>query len=160
MDVEDDSVAISERVTVVKNVINQANISGTDPDRDLRVTSVELTLNAIAVVTAGGGIDFRLPVIGMKLKAGASITRRDTHTIDISLAPPDLVRQYEIRDREIETVLLNAIEAIRSTMTLAAQGDDPLLLASSSVELSFAITRDGSITLGVNGELTNEVTQR
>lgn len=158
MDVTDEGVAINELVTVVKNVIKLASISSTDAARDLRVGSVQLTLHAIATVTAGGGLDFRLPVLGMKLKVGASVTRRDTHTIELTLVPPDLAGQHETRDGEIEVVLLEAVEAIRSVMILAAAGDDPFVLKDGSVELSFAITRNGSITLGAEGELQNELT--
>ncbi len=160
MDVTDDSVAISELVTVVKDVIRLANISSTDTSRDLRVVSVQLTLNAIATVTAGGGLDLRIPVLGMKLRLGASVTRQDTHTIDMTLVPPDLLDQHEIREGEIEAVLLDAVEAVRTVMTIAAQGDDPFLLRTSTVDLSFAITKGGSIALGVNGELKDELTHR
>jgi Trypsin-co-occurring domain 2 len=160
MDVTDDSVAISELVTVVKNVIKLANISSTDMGRDLRVVSVQLTLNAVATITAGGGVDLRIPVLGMKLKLGASVTRRDTHAIDMTLVPPDLLEQHETREGEIEAVLLDAVEATRAVMTLAAQGDDQFLLTTSTVDLSFAITKSGSITLGVNGELKDELSHR
>jgi Trypsin-co-occurring domain 2 len=158
MDVTDDGVAINDLVVVVKNVIKLANMSSTDAGRDLRVTSVQLVLHAIATVSAGGGLDFRLPVLGMKLRVGASVTRRDTHTIDMTLVPPDLLGQHEIRDGEIETVLLDAVEAIRAVMTRAAQGDDPFLLRAGSVELGFAIAKDGTIALGASGELKDEVT--
>jgi hypothetical protein len=158
MDVTDDGVAINDLVVVVKNVIKLANMSSTDADRDLRVTSVQLVLHAIATVSAGGGLDFRLPVLGMKLRVGASVTRRDTHTIDMTLVPPDLLGQYETRDGEIETALLDAVEAIRAVMTLAAQGDDPFLLRAGTVELCFAVAKDGTIALGASGELKDEVT--
>jgi hypothetical protein len=152
-------VAIDELVTVVKNVIHRASMSTTDPDRDLAVTSVQLTLNAIATVTAGGGLDFRLPVLGMKLKLGASVTRRETHVIDMTLVPQRR-GGHEIRDGEIEAVLLDAVESIRRVMTLAAQGDDPFVLSRSSVDLCFAIAKDGSIALGASGELKDEVSHR
>lgn len=158
MDVTDEGVAINELVTVVKDVIKLANISSTDADRDLRVVSVQLTLNAIATRTIGGGLDFRLPVLGMKLKVGAAVTRQDTHRVEMTLIPPDLLPQHEIRDAEIETVLLDAIESIRTAMSLAAEGDDPFLLTASAVDVSFAIAKDGSITLGASGELKGEVT--
>ena len=52
----------------------------------------------------------------------------------------------------------DAIETIRAVVTRAVGGDDPFLLKGSTVELCFAVTKDGSITLGFNGELSNEVT--
>jgi hypothetical protein len=45
-------------------------------------------------------------------------------------------------------------------MISAAEGDDPFLLTNGTVDLSFAITKDGSVALGASGELTDEVTHR
>jgi hypothetical protein len=36
--------------------------------------------------------------------------------------------------------------------------DDPFVLTDSSVELSFCITDEGDISLGVDGSLSNELT--
>lgn len=160
MNVTDDSVAISDLVTTVKNVITAANISRTNEDRDLKITSVRLGLNAIATHSAGGGLDFRLPIIGMKLKVGATLTRHDTHSIEMTLMPADQAPRHEIRDEGIEIVLLEAIDSIRAVMSLAVGGDDPFLLATSAVDISFAIAKDGSITLGASGEFNGEVTHR
>jgi hypothetical protein len=91
--------------------------------------------------------------------SGGSVTRLDTHTIDIALVPPDLYEQHEIRDQPIETVLVKAIETIRRVISSAATGDDPFVLKSGTVDLCFVITEDGSITLGINGELKNKFTQ-
>jgi hypothetical protein len=159
MKVSSSGVAIDELVTAVKNAISTAGMSSTDADRDLRVASIRLTLNVVATVGIGGGLDFRVPFLGMKFKIGGSVTRYDTHTIDVTLVPPDLSERHEIRDQPIETVLVNAVETIRRTVQRAAGGDDPFVLETGSVALSFAITEDGSITLGFNGELKNEVTQ-
>lgn len=159
MKVSSNGVAIDELVAAVKNAIRMAGISSTDPDRDLRVASIQLTLNVVATVGAGGGLDFRVPFLGMKFKIGGSVTRLDTHTIDITLVPPDLSERHEIRDQPIETVLVKAIETIRRVIWRAAGGDDPFILKASTVAICFAITEDGSITLGFNGELKNEVAQ-
>jgi len=158
MDISDTGVAVEDLVDAIKNAIKVANISDADSDRDLRVVSILLTLNTIAALTAGGGMDFRVPFVGMKLKIGSSVTRRDTHTIGISLIPPYFRQQHEIRDHQIETVLVDAVETIRRVMTRAAEGEDPFLLETGSLDLSFAVTREGSITLGFDGELKDEVT--
>jgi len=44
-------------------------------------------------------------------------------------------------------------------VTKAAEGDDPWVLSASTIDISFAITEAGSISLGVDGDLANEVTQ-
>lgn len=115
-------------------------------------------LNTVATATAGGGVDFRIPFLGMKLQIGGTVTHRDTHTIGVTLVPADIHRRHEIRDSQVETLLLDAIATIRTVMTRAADGDDPFLLQTGMVELCFAITKDGTITLGVNGELKDEIT--
>jgi hypothetical protein len=156
MEVSDAGVAVNEVIDTVKNAIRLASISATDPGRDLRATSIELILNTVATTSAGGGVDFRVPFLGMKMSLGSAVTRRDTHSIDITLVPPDF--KYHVRDFAMATVLLDAIETIRAVVAQAAGGDDPFVLKSSRIELSFAVTADGSITLGFNGEFSNEVT--
>jgi hypothetical protein len=158
MDVAEGGVPVGELVAVIQNAVKRANVSTTDPDRDLRVVSVQLTLNAVASTTAGGRLDFRIPFLGMKFKLGSSVTRRDTHAIDMTLVPPDLLPQHEIRDGEVEAVLVDAIDTIRTVMARAGEGDDPFVLKDSTVDISFAVTVDGSISLGAEGELKDEVT--
>lgn len=157
MDVPDGGVPVEDVVGAVKNAIRTAGISAASGDRDLRVTEIRLSLRTVAALTVGGGVDFRVPFLGMRLTAGRAITRRDTHTIDIVMEPPDLSGRHEIRDGDVEGVLLDAIETVRAVLVTAADGDDPFLLRESTVELSFAIAADGSITLGFNGEFTNEI---
>ena len=89
MEVSDTGVAVDEVVSAVKNAIKLANISATDTGRTCESTSFQLILNTVATATAGGGVDFRVPFLGMKLSLGGTVTRRDTHTIDITLVPPD-----------------------------------------------------------------------
>jgi Trypsin-co-occurring domain 2 len=159
MKVSSDGVPVDELVDAVKNAIVTASLSSADTGRDLRVASIQLTLRVVATVSAGGGLEFRVPFLGMNLKVGGSVTRLDTHTIDITLVPPDLRTRHEIREQPIDTVLVQAIETIRRVVASAAGGDDPFVFKSGTVDLCFAVTEDGSITLGVNGELKKEVAQ-
>jgi hypothetical protein len=53
---------------------------------------------------------------------------------------------------------VNAIATIRDVMNKAAEGDDPWVLSAGTVDISFAITQTGTISLGVDGELVNELT--
>jgi hypothetical protein len=155
VEVSDTGVAVDEVIDAVKNAIKAANISATETARDLRVASLQLILNTVATVTVGGGVDFRVPFLGMKLSVGGTITKRDTHIVDITLVPPEI--KHQVRDSPVETVLLDAIETVRTVVAQAIGGDDPFLLKESTVELSFAITKDGSVALGFNGEFSNEV---
>ena len=53
---------------------------------------------------------------------------------------------------------MEAIETMRAIMTSAAEGDDPFTLLDSLVELSFGVAEDGTISLGIDTELKDEIT--
>jgi hypothetical protein len=156
--VTDDGTAVDDLLAAVKAAIKQANISATDADRDLTVAQVRVTLNTVATRTAGGGVDFRVPFIGMKLKFGAKVTHQNTHTIDVTLIPGRLP-QFEVRDTEVEQALVEAITTVRRIMAAGAHGDDPFDLQTGTIDLQFAVTRNGTVTFGVDADLTDEVTQ-
>jgi hypothetical protein len=157
MDVSANGIKADEVIGAVKNAIKLAGISATEDSRDLAVSSVQLTLNTVASYTAGGGVDFRVPFLGMKLTVGSTVSRHDTHALDIVMEPKDLANQREVRDGDVETALVDAIDTIRAITTRAITGDDPFILKHSTVELTFAITKDGTITLGFNGEFEDSV---
>jgi hypothetical protein len=156
--VTEEGVPIQEVIETIKQAIKAANLSSTDFDRDLRVGSVQLTLHAVATRSLGGGLDFRIPFIGMQVKLGSKLTRQDTHRIDICLVPPDLKGRPELRDSDLGSVFVDAINTIRAAVASAAAGDDPFTLTESTVRISFAVTAEGTISLGVDGGLTNELT--
>lgn len=158
MHVTEDGVPIQELIETIKQAIKTANLSSTDLDRDLRVGSVRLTLNAVATRSLGGGLDFRIPFIGMQVKVNGKLTKQDTHRIDISLVPPDLKSRPELRDGDLGSVFADAINTIRTAVASAATGDDPFTLTASVVNISFAVTAEGGISLGADGGLTNELT--
>ena len=159
MNVPDEGVSVDTLISVIKDSIKQAGVSRTSQTRDLQVASVQLILDVVASKTAGGGVDFRVPFIGMKLSLGAKVTKKDTHTIDMTLVPPEERDTRQVRGAEdVQEVLVDAITTIRDVMTKAAEGDDPWILSASTIDISFAITQTGTITLGVNGELADELT--
>jgi hypothetical protein len=156
--VTDQGVPVDTLISVVKDSIKMAGVSRTVQTRDLRVASVRLILEVVASKTAGGGLDFRVPFIGMKLHVGAKVTKKDTHTIDMTLVPPEDGDTRQVRGGEVEDALVNAIATIRHVMNKAAEGNDPWLLSAGTIDLAFAITRTGTITLGADGELASELT--
>lgn len=158
MKITDDGVPVNALISVVKESIKRAGVSSTSESRDLQVASFKLILDVVASSTSGGGVDFRVPFIGMKLRVGAKVTKKDTHTIDITLVPPKGQDIRQVRGGEVEDVLVTAIATIRDVMARAAEGDDPWVLSDSTIDISFAITQTGTITLGVDGELANELT--
>jgi len=156
--VTDTGVPVGTLISVVKDSIKQAGISRTSETKDLQVATVQLILQVVASKTAGGRLDFCVPFIGMKLSLGAKVTKKDTHTIDITLAPPEARATRQVRGGDVEEVLMNAIATIRDVTAKAAEGDDPWVLSASTIDICFAITQTGTISLGVDGELANELT--
>ncbi|GAA1852989.1 hypothetical protein GCM10009687_19650 [Asanoa iriomotensis] len=150
------TVPAEELVTEIQNAVKTANVSGST-SRDLVVRSAQLTLNVVAASSGGGKIDFRVPVIGLKLSLGAKVARTDTHTITVTLVPPE-PDEHEVRTGEVSRVLVEAIETIRRIIGAAADGPERMVMDSSSVELTFAVTEEGTISLGVDGELRDELT--
>ena len=159
MKVTDEGVPVEALISVVKDSIKRAGISRTSQNRDLQVASVQLILDVVAAKTAGGGLDFCVPFIGMKLRVGGKVTSKDTHTIDITLVPPERRATRPVRGGDVEDALVNAIATVHAVMAQAAAGDDPWVLSASTIDIRFAITETGTISLGIDGELANEVTQ-
>jgi hypothetical protein len=156
--VTDEGVPVDALISVVKDSIKRAGVSRTSQTTDLQVASVQLILEVVASKTAGGGVDFRVPFIDMKLSLGTNeVTRKDTHTIDMTLVPPEDQATRQVRSGDVEEALVNAIATIRHVMTKAAEGDDPWLLSAGTIDISFAITQTGTISLWANGELANEL---
>jgi hypothetical protein len=153
-----EGVPLDSRVEAVKASVRRAGVSRVSHPGDLQVASVQLILEAIASGTAGGGLDFRIPFIGMKLKLGTRVTKKDTHTIDMTLVPSaDTGRQVR-EGKDVEATLVNAIIAIRTVTSRAAQGDDPWILSEATIDITFAITQTGTISIGADGELSGELT--
>src|ERR1700722_16730323 len=135
MRVTEAGIPVEDLIEAIKQAIKAASISSTDTGRDLRVSAAHLTLHAVATRAVGGGIEFRIPFIGMPVKVGVKVTSQDTHQIDIGLVPPDLTDRPELREVDISSVLAEAITTIRAAMASAAGGDDPFTLTTSSVRI-------------------------
>jgi hypothetical protein len=157
MKVTDGGVPVETLISIVKDSIKAAGVSRTSGSPDLRVGSVRLILEVVASKAAGGKLDFCVPFIGMKLALGTKVTKQNTHTMDIALVPPPEAGRV-VRGGEVETALVDAITTIRRATASAAQGDDPWVLSEATVDICFAITRTGTISIGVDSDLTGEIT--
>ena len=52
-----------------------------------------------------------------------------------------------------------AVEQVRTTIARAGLGDDPFVLRDSTITMTFGVTAEGSIVLGFEGNLKDDVTQ-
>ncbi len=155
MKVTNGGVPAGELITVIKNSLESADVSSS---ADLQVASVQLILRVVATTTAGGGLSFRVPVLGMQMRLGARSTRQDTHILDITLKPPNRPTGRELRDGDVEEVLVEAITTLRAVIARAAEDPDPWILEVGTVDITFSVTDEGTISLGFEGELANELT--
>lgn len=158
MKVTEDGVPVQDVIAAVKLAIKEANVSATDEGRDLRVDSVKLILHALATRTLGGGLSFTVPFIGMPVRLGTKVTKSDTHEIEINLIPPGQDAEHEIREASLDLALVDAIETVRTVVASTSGGDDPFALNDAKITLSFAVTADGDISIGIDGSMTDEVT--
>lgn len=158
MKVTEDGVPVRDVIKAVKVAIKEANVSETDEGRDLRVGSVHLVLHALATRTVGGGLTFTVPFIGMPVRFGAKVTKSDTHEIEINLAPLALEPGEEVREASIDLALVDSIATIRAVLASAAVGDDPFMLNDAKITLSFAVTAEGTISIGIDGSMNDEIT--
>jgi Trypsin-co-occurring domain 2 len=159
MQIVDGGVPVAELISVVKESVRRAGVSPVSGHSDLQLSSVQLTLRVVASWSAGAGLNLRVPVIGAQLRVGTRLTRRDTHVIDMTLVPPTK-RLRQVRGGAVENALVAAIATVRETMANAAGGNDPWVLADSSVDLSFVVTTSGHISLGAEAELDQEISHR
>lgn len=158
MKVTEDGIPVQDVITAIKLAIKEANISAADEARDLRVGAIKLVLHALATRAIGGGLSFTVPFIGMPLRFGTKITRSDTHEIKINLSPPAQEPGEEVRQASLDLALLDSIETIRYVVASAANGDDPFILNDAEITLSFAMTAEGSISIGIDDCMNDEVT--
>ncbi|PWU61863.1 hypothetical protein DLE60_03440 [Micromonospora globispora] len=159
MEITDTGVAVTDMVAAIQRAATLANISTTDVDRDLRIISLELTLNVVVITGRGAKVELKIPFIGMPLSFGGKTRKQNTNTLTMTLVPPDLTEEHEVRaGGDVEDTLVEAIETIRDVVAQAAVGDDTFTLRDSSVELSFAVTDHGSVALVGSTELSDEVT--
>jgi hypothetical protein len=157
--VTEDGIPVQDVVAAVKLAIKEANVSTTDKDRDLRVDSVKLILHALAIRTVGGSLNFTVPFIGMPVRLGAKVTKGDTHEIEINLVPPNQDAGEEVREASLDLVLVDAIETVRAVIYSTSDGDDPFALNDAKITLSFAVTAEGDISIGIDERMSDEVTQ-
>jgi Trypsin-co-occurring domain 2 len=157
--VTDSGMPVQDLIEAVKQAIKVANVSRTTDGRDLQIGSVRLTLHAVATRSYGGGLNFRIPLIGTEVNLGGKLSRQDTHKIEINMVPPAPKVRPELRDSNLGDAVVEAIETIRAALAAAAEGEDPFVLEESKITIVFGVTSEGDISVGVNGSLNDELTQ-
>lgn len=156
MQTEDGTVAFTDLIAAVKAAVKAANTNATF-DRLLRVTELTVVAAITARRSGGAGLQLRVPVVGAKLGGKYTHTRSDSQRVEIVLAPPP-DDGFEVRGGAVADVLLDAIRTVQSALAVAASGDDPFMLQTSTVSLDFVVTDAGSVELVGNGAVEDQVT--
>ncbi len=149
---------VDELIAKVKDALIEAGVTSANHGADLRVRSVRLILEVIATGGLGGRVNFHVPFIGTEFAVGAKRTERDTHTIDITLVPPAQPSPGAARGSNVRDVLVQAILKIRQTVASASEGRDPWYLSTATVDISFGVTKEGTISVAAEGGITSETT--
>ena len=157
MKVTEDGVPVQDVIAAVKLAIKEANVSATDRAATCGSARSSLILHALATRSSGGGLSFTVPFIGMPVRFGTKVTTSDTHEIEINLIPPGQEAGGGTRGG-LDWRLVEAIETVRAVVASAAGGDDPFALNDANITLSFAVTAEGDISIGVDGSMSDEVT--
>jgi hypothetical protein len=150
---------VSQLIWLVKSAVTVSGVSRLSKTQDLRVASVQVILEVMATKSGGGEISLRVPFTDTEVGVGGDLAKRDTQTIDIILVPPARPKLHPVRGRMTEKALVDAIATIRDTMAAAATGDDPWELSESTVNISFGVTKTGTISLAAHGERSAGITQ-
>lgn len=153
----DAGMPVDELIAKVKDALIEAGVTSADHGAGLRVHSVQLILEVIATGTVGGRLNFRVPFIGTDFAVGGKRTRRDMHTIDITLVPPTQPSPGAARG-DIRDVLVQAIRRVSQTVASASEGEDPWYLSTAKVDICFGVTKEGTISVTAEAGMANETT--
>ena len=94
----------------------------------------------------------------MPVRFGTKVTKSDTHEIEINLVPPGQEPGEEVREASLDLALVDSIATVRAVVASAADGDDPFTLNDATITLSFTVTAEGDISIGIDGSMSDEVT--
>jgi hypothetical protein len=105
----------------------------------------------VKVTSSGVPLDSLIKVVKASIRrAGPGSARRRR--------PPEDAGRQTRGAEDIEDTLVNATTSIRALASQAAARNDPWILSEGIIDISFAITATGTITLGIDGELSDEIT--
>lgn len=107
----------------------------------VRIKGLDLVLEG--VVTNEGGGDFKFKIFGKELGVEGKVSKEDLTKVSISLAPEGPAAQEA--QFNVEADLVESIRLIIKTAKGAAEEEPKFKLGEASVELSFEITKEGSV---------------
>lgn len=153
-------VPVEQVIGQVKEAIRTANV-GAD-EEDLVVTSIEVELKVLKSIVGGVEWEWKVPIIGLTLKGGATLTQADTETVSLKLVPPPPMKGEAslLEADEIADDVVRAVSIIRAGIARAKK-DEPIFgLGEASFELEFGVTAEGKLSLVAVAEGKREATNK
>ncbi|MEZ4632166.1 MAG: trypco2 family protein [Deinococcales bacterium] len=142
-----DSSATLSAQEVIRQ-IKAALKEGLEKYPQLALEKVDLSLKTLVEKQAGAGLKFSVPLIDMSLEAGGDIREEQLQTISLSFVPEETTRTSRGHESfNIQEQLGEGIDAIAELFELATLSEPRWSMATSSIELSFILTKDGKISL-------------
>ena len=138
-------------VKYVKEAILAVEAEGTT----VQVEKLELTLKAVEVMTAGGELKLKIPILG-DIGGGLEMSAQNTQVVTLTLVPPkgkELLGAPDIK-KELKEAILTIKEGVKS----AADNEPKFALENSAVELNFVVTGEGKINVVVKADTKAEET--
>ena len=159
MHVSSQRVSVQELIDSVKNAIRYTGLAVTSEGRKLQIRTVGLRLQTVIEHSDGVGLQFSVPVVGWTAGVDASREAVTTQTLELAFEPvvPPLLMRGAVT---VEQALVDGINALKGALQYAQIGDNPWNLLSGRVELEFVVTLQGSISLVVDRNKSQEGTQK
>jgi Trypsin-co-occurring domain 2 len=133
----------------VKRAILEVEKDASSGGSRLTIKEADLTLRAVLTKDIGG--DFKFKLFGHEFGGGVELTKADTQTIEIKLAP-SAEDAMTFGAEEVSEKLVTALRAIRASVSSAAAAEPRFTLSEASVELNFEVDKDGKINFIIAGE--------
>lgn len=155
---ENEGLAVKIIVDAIKKSLSEAQEEL--KSSGIKLKRIELTLKSIASEKAGVGIIFQIPLLG-KLKIGSDVSSKSVQTIFLALKTPKPPTKDKIPPAELDKNLEDLISGLVEGVKAAVDGQMPLEMDESWVELNFVLKSENEISLiieaGFDAELTNNL---
>ncbi|NYB51652.1 MAG: hypothetical protein HVN35_03670 [Methanobacteriaceae archaeon] len=155
---EDEGVGVAEIVNSIKwaLLVTQGELETSG----IKLKRIELNLKSIASRKAGAGIRFQIPILG-KLKIGSNVSYKSVQTISLVLNTPKTPTKDIIPSIGLDKNLKSLIMSLADGVKAAVDGNIPLEMGESWVELNFVLKSENEVSLiietGFDAELTNSL---
>ncbi|WP_440948422.1 trypco2 family protein [Methanosarcina sp. T3] len=151
---ENVGIQIDKIISKVKKAIREVEQQSYRSELGVKVEKLDLKLKTFN--SKEGGLELKVPVVDLDLGLGGSISKEETHTIELTLIPVDDTRLFG--EEDIEDNLVELIMGIEQGIKNALVDAPRFKLQKASVELNFVVNAGGEISIVAKGEKEIETT--